>query len=57
MFGFRPYTGKSRSEIKEKILAKQVQIKRHDIPEGWSIEGADFINRVIFIYLIYNNFL
>jgi len=23
-----------------------VQIKRADIPEGWSIEAADFINRV-----------
>lgn len=46
MFGFRPYTGKSRKEIKDKILAKQVQIKKSDIPEGWSIEAADFINRV-----------
>lgn len=46
MFGFRPYTGKSRSEIKEKILARQVQVKRNEIPEGWSLEAADFINRV-----------
>jgi serine/threonine protein kinase len=46
MFGFRPYTGKSRSEIKEKILSKQVQIKQTDIPQGWSLEAADFINRV-----------
>lgn len=58
MFGFRPYTGKSRSEIKEKILAKQVQIKKSDIPEGWSIEAADFINRVIlFIIIIINIYL
>ena len=27
-------------------MAKQVQIKKDDIPEGWSIEAADFINRV-----------
>ena len=27
MFGIRPYTGKSRKEIKDKIMAKQVQIK------------------------------
>lgn len=46
MFGFRPYTGKSRKEIKDKILAKQVQIRRSEIPEGWSVEAADFINRV-----------
>lgn len=50
MFGFRPYTGKSRSEIKEKILARQVQIKKTDIPEGWTMEAADFINKVRFIY-------
>jgi len=24
-----------------------VQIKRHEIPQGWSIEGADFVNRMI----------
>jgi len=48
MFGFRPYTGKSRSEIKEKILARQVQIKKTDIPDGWTLEAADFINKVSF---------
>jgi serum/glucocorticoid-regulated kinase 2 len=51
MMGVRPYTGKSRKEIKEKIMAKQVQVKKQDIPEGWSIEAADFVNRVyIFFY-------
>jgi hypothetical protein len=38
--------GRSRKEIKEKIMAKQVQVKKHEIPEGWSVEAADFINRV-----------
>jgi hypothetical protein len=42
----RPYLGKSRKEIKEKIMAKQVQLKKHEIPDGWSVEAADFINRV-----------
>jgi serine/threonine protein kinase len=46
MCGVRPYTGKSRKEIKDKIMAKQVQIKRNEIPDGWSTEAADFINRV-----------
>ncbi len=46
MIGKRPYNGKSRKEIREEILAKQVQIKKTEIPDGWSIEGADFINRV-----------
>lgn len=28
-------------------MAKQVQIKKSEIPEGWSLEAADFINRLI----------
>ena len=43
----RPYVGKSRKEINEQIMAKQVQVKKNEIPEGWSIEAADFINKVI----------
>jgi serine/threonine protein kinase len=52
MCGVRPYTGKSRKEIKEKIMAKQVQIKGNEIPPGWSIEAADFINRVKIKFII-----
>ena len=29
------------------IFAKQVSIKRSDLPEGWSIESADFINKCL----------
>lgn len=47
MIGKRPYLGKNRQEIKEQILSKQVQIRKVDIPDGWSIEAADFINRMI----------
>lgn len=39
--------GRSRKEIKEKIIAKQAQIKKGEIPQGWSIEAADFINRLL----------
>jgi len=28
------------------IMSKQVQVKKNEIPEGWSVEGADFVNRV-----------
>ena len=45
--GHRPYQGKSRKEIKEKILSKQIQIRKNDIPEGWSLEACDFVNRLI----------
>ena len=47
MRGVRPYLGKNRREIKEKILAKQAQIKMNEIPEGWSIESADFVNKLL----------
>jgi len=47
MFGKRPYYGKTRKDIRNHILSKQVQIKRHEIPRGWSIEAADFINKTL----------
>jgi serine/threonine protein kinase len=46
MKGSRPYTGRTRKEIQDSILAKQVQVKPSEVPEGWSLESADFINRV-----------
>lgn len=39
IYGIRPYIGSNRQEIRDKILAKQVQIKKKDIPPGWSIEA------------------
>ena len=36
IFGFRPYMGSNRQEIRDKILAKQVQIRKKDIPADWS---------------------
>ena len=47
MKGIRPYLGKSRKEIKEKMMAHQAQIKRQEIPDGWSLQGADCINRML----------
>ena len=29
------------------MLAKQVQIRAHEIPAEWSIEAADFCNKMI----------
>ncbi|CAG9315385.1 unnamed protein product [Blepharisma stoltei] len=47
MNGTRPYQGKARKQVREQILAKQIQIKQEEIPEDWSIEAADFVNRLI----------
>jgi len=47
MFGKRPYPGKSRKEIKEQILAKEINVKPKEIPADWSTEAADFINGLL----------
>jgi len=47
MKSMRPYRGRDKREYKDQILSKQVQIKRTDITEGWSLEAADFINKLI----------
>ena len=47
MMGKRPYLGRTRREIRDNIFAKQVQIKKYDLPEGWSYEAADFINKLL----------
>ena len=47
MLGRRPYLGRNRKEIRDAILAKQVVVRRQEIPEGWSLEAADFANRLL----------
>ena len=47
MLGKRPYSGKNRKEIKEKMFSYQAKIKRNEIPEGWSSDSRDFINKLI----------
>ncbi len=53
--GHRPYLGRSRQEIKNVILHKQVKINFSDIDKNdynfinwnWSKDGIDFINKLI----------
>ena len=47
MNGVRPYLGRSRKEIKEKVMAHQACIKANNIKEGWSLEAADCINKML----------
>ena len=47
MMGKRPYTGKTRKEIKEQIMGKQAKISKLEIPDGWSFEAADFANKLL----------
>lgn len=46
MFGRRPYVGANRKEIREQILSRQVVVRPEDEPNRWSLQAADFINRV-----------
>ena len=47
MNGHRPYAGKNRKELKENIMAKQVHLRKNDVPNGWSAESADFVNKLL----------
>ena len=47
MKGVKPYRGKSRKEIKEKIKEKEIKLEKKDLNEGWSLEAADFINQML----------
>ena len=47
MNGVRPYLGKNRKEIKEKMMAKEAKVRKNEIPRGWSSDSADFINRLL----------
>lgn len=48
MLGRRPYVGTNRKEIKDQILARQVNVKLDQLPFKWSPHSLDFINRVFF---------
>jgi serine/threonine protein kinase len=47
MIGNRPYCGRNRKEIKEQMLSRAVEINQRNIPKGWSLESADFINKLL----------
>ena len=47
MYGHRPYLGNNKHEVKQLILTKQAKIEVEDLPEDFSHEIADFINRLI----------
>lgn len=47
MMGRRPYAGKTRKEIRDAIISKQVQLRDRQVPPGWSTEAASFANRLL----------
>ena len=47
LMGRRPYNGKNRKEVKEKMFSEKVNIKSDQIKNGLSIEAIDFINKLL----------
>ena len=47
MYGHRPYLGKTKQEVKQLILTRQAEIDYEDLPDDFSNETADFINKLI----------
>ncbi len=47
MKGERPFAGKTRREIREKIMKRDFVLTKKDLPPGWSIDSADFINKLL----------
>ena len=47
MLGTRPYLGRSRREIKQAVLRKQVTLTSEQLAQGWSTLSMDFINKCL----------
>ena len=47
MKGVRPYICRSNAELKKRIMETQIVVNKFELPDGWGIESADFINRLI----------
>jgi serum/glucocorticoid-regulated kinase 2 len=45
--GRRPYQGKSRSEIREELMNKEICLGEFELPEGYSFELANLINKLL----------
>ena len=47
MLGYRPYLGRGRKEIKQLIISKQAKLEADDVPDDWTQESMDFINKLL----------
>ena len=43
----KPFKGKNKKEVAEKILHKNIKLTKKDIPEGYSLMFGDFINKLL----------
>ena len=47
IFGKRPFRGKNKDEIAENILNKNINLNENNMKEKFSIDAADFVNRLL----------
>ena len=47
VFGKRPFLGKNKNEIAENILYQKINLSKEKLPNGFSEDCADFINRLL----------
>ena len=47
IFGNRPFVGNNKNEIAENMINKKINLQEKDMPKDFSIEVADFINRLL----------
>jgi len=47
MVGHNPLKGKGKKEILTILNNQSIQVKKSELPEDWSFDAADFINRII----------
>ncbi len=45
--GKRPYSGKTRNEIREELSNKEICLADFELPEGYSPHLADLINKLL----------
>ena len=47
LMGKKPFRGKNKKKIAEKLLYKNIKLTKQNIPENYSIIMADFINKLL----------
>ena len=47
IFHKKPFKGKNKKEIAEKILTKEINVTKNDLPENFNINVCDFINKLL----------
>ena len=47
IFGKKPFSGRNKKEIAEKLLYRNIDLRKYNLPEGYTQSLADFITRLL----------